>query len=159
MFGNGLEIAGTTTIRVRSPTVVLGKAGSVVGALCAAAPIAIFRGSSARPSATGPNRQAGTTAAGSAWLEHCHESMKQRQLFFSLVALLFVRLCWAVCFWWMHRISSRQDALLKELHEMTRRIEKLSRREHDLISDVHPKVKEIKEDVENVREAVSPEND
>src|SRR5215831_18020788 len=73
MFGNGLEIAGTTTIRVRSPTVVLGKAGSVVGALCAAAPIAIFRGSSARPSATGPNRQAGTTAAGSAWLEHCHE--------------------------------------------------------------------------------------
>src|SRR5215472_14772655 len=73
MSGNGLEIAGTTTIRVRSPTVVLGKAGSVVGALCAAAPIAIFRGSSARPSATGPNRQAGTTAAGSAWLEHCHE--------------------------------------------------------------------------------------
>jgi len=68
-------------------------------------------------------------------------------------------LCWAVCFWWMHRISSRQDALLEELHEMTRRIEKLSRREHDLISDVHPKVKEIKEDVENVREAVSPEND
>src|SRR5262249_39083868 len=45
-------------------------------------------------------------------------------------------LCWAVCFWWMHRISSRQDALLEELHEMTRRIEKLSRREHDLISDV-----------------------
>ena len=68
-------------------------------------------------------------------------------------------LCWAVCFWSMHRISSRQDGMLEELHEMTRRIEKLSQKEHDLISDVHPKVKEIKEDVENVREAISPKND
>src|SRR2546430_2531032 len=30
--------------------------------------------------------------------------------------------CWCVCFWWMHRISSRQDSMLKELHEMTERI-------------------------------------
>ena len=65
--------------------------------------------------------------------------------------------CWCVCFWWMHRISSRQDALLEELHEMTTRIEKLSQSEHDLIRDVHPKVGEIKEHVEDVREAVSPE--
>jgi hypothetical protein len=65
--------------------------------------------------------------------------------------------CWAVCFWWMHRISSRQDAMLEELHEMTTRIEKLSKAEHDLISDVHPQVSEIKEHVENVREVVSPE--
>ena len=64
---------------------------------------------------------------------------------------------WAVCFWWMHRISSRQDAILEELHEMTTRIEKLSQSEHDLISDVHPQVSEIKEQVENVREVVSPE--
>ena len=64
-------------------------------------------------------------------------------------------LCWIVCFWWMHRISSRQDATLEELHEMTARIEKLSRAEHDLISDVHPQVSEIKEKVENVREVVS----
>jgi hypothetical protein len=64
--------------------------------------------------------------------------------------------CWCVCFWWMHRISSRQDAMLEELHEMTERIEKLSQAEHDLIRDVHPKVGEIKEHVENVREAVSP---
>jgi hypothetical protein len=63
-------------------------------------------------------------------------------------------LCWAVCFWWMHRISSRQDALLEELHQMTRRVETLSQREHDLISEVHPQVNEIKEHVENVREAV-----
>jgi hypothetical protein len=65
--------------------------------------------------------------------------------------------CWCVCFWWMHRISSRQDSLLEELHEMTTRIEKLSQAEHDLIRDVHPKVGEIKEHVEDVREAVSPE--
>jgi len=65
--------------------------------------------------------------------------------------------CWCGCFWWMHRLSSRQDAMLEELHEMTRRIEKLSQAEHDLISEVHPQVGEIKEHVQNVREAVSPE--
>jgi hypothetical protein len=66
-------------------------------------------------------------------------------------------LCWIVCFWWMHRISSRQDAMLEELHEMTTRIEKLSQAEHDLSSDVHPQVSKIKEHVENVREVVSSE--
>ena len=55
----------------------------------------------------------------------------------------------------MHRISSRQDSLLEELHEMATRIEKLSQAEHDLIRDVHPKVGEIKQRVEDVREAVS----
>jgi hypothetical protein len=65
--------------------------------------------------------------------------------------------CWCVCFWWMHRISSRQDALLKELHEIATRIEDLSRAEHDLIREVHPQVGEIKEHVENVRDAVAPE--
>jgi hypothetical protein len=64
--------------------------------------------------------------------------------------------CWAVCFWWMHRISSRQDAMLKELHEMTQRVERLSKTGHDLIRDVHPQVGEIKEQVETVKEAVSP---
>jgi len=66
-------------------------------------------------------------------------------------------LCWIVCFWWMHRISSRQDAMLEELHGMTKRIERLSQAEHDLISDVHPQVSEIKEHVENVRQVVSSE--
>jgi hypothetical protein len=63
--------------------------------------------------------------------------------------------CWCVCFWWMHRISSRQDAMLKELHEMTTRIEHLSKAEHDLIREVHPQVSEIKEQVEDVKDAVS----
>ena len=66
--------------------------------------------------------------------------------------------CWVVCFWWMHRISARQDVLLKELHDMTQRIERLSAAEHDLIREVHPQVSEIKERVENVAEAVGSED-
>jgi hypothetical protein len=66
--------------------------------------------------------------------------------------------CWGVCFWWMHRISSRQETTLKELHEMTARIERLSKVEHDLIREVHPTVGEIKESVEDVADAVSPES-
>jgi hypothetical protein len=62
--------------------------------------------------------------------------------------------CWAVCFWWMHRLSSKQEMMLKELHDMTERIEKLSKAEHDLIKEVHPKVEEIKESVEDVSDAV-----
>ena len=65
--------------------------------------------------------------------------------------------CWAVCFWWMHRLSSRQEAMLKELHAMTTRIERLSKVEHDRIKEVHPKVSEIKQSVENVADAVSNE--
>ena len=63
--------------------------------------------------------------------------------------------CWIVCFSWMHRISARQDAMLKELHEMTTRIEQLSKTEHDLIREVHPKVGEIKEHVEDVAQKVA----
>jgi cell division protein FtsB len=58
--------------------------------------------------------------------------------------------CWIVCFWWMHRISSRQDALLVELHEQTNRIEELSKKEHDLIREVHPQVNEIKASVAEI---------
>ena len=45
--------------------------------------------------------------------------------------------------------------MLKELHEMTSRIEELSQAEHKLIQDVHPQVGEIKENVETVADAVS----
>lgn len=48
--------------------------------------------------------------------------------------------------------------MLKELHGMTERIEKLSKIEHDLIRDVHPQVGEIKEKIEDVAEAVSSES-
>jgi hypothetical protein len=75
----------------------------------------------------------------------------------ALILTVVATACWGICFWWMHRLSTRQEAMLEELHEMTRRIEKLSQVEHDLISEVHPQVGEIKEHVQNVREAVSPE--
>jgi uncharacterized protein YoxC len=75
----------------------------------------------------------------------------------ALVLSCIGTVCWVVCFWWMHSISSRQDAMLEELHEVTTRIEKLSQAEHDLIRDVHPKVSEIKEHVQDVKEVVSAE--
>ena len=65
--------------------------------------------------------------------------------------------CWVVCFWWMHRISSKQEVMLRELHDVTKRIEKLSQAEHDLIREVHPTVEEIKESVKDVSDAVSPQ--
>jgi hypothetical protein len=47
---------------------------------------------------------------------------------------------WVICFWWMYRISARQEALLKELHE-------LARTQHDILREVHPEVGEIREHV------------
>jgi t-SNARE complex subunit (syntaxin) len=58
----------------------------------------------------------------------------------------------------MHRISSRQDALLKKLHGMTTRIEQLSKAEHELIQEVHPQVGVIKDQVENVAQAVKTDD-
>jgi hypothetical protein len=62
--------------------------------------------------------------------------------------------CWAVCFWWMHRISAKQNDLLEKLGEQGKRIEKLSRIEHDLIKEVHPQVNEIKEGMEEMMATV-----
>ena len=47
---------------------------------------------------------------------------------------------WVICFWWMRRISARQDALLMELKE-------LAKTQHDILKEVHPDVGEIKEHV------------
>jgi hypothetical protein len=44
---------------------------------------------------------------------------------------------WVMCFWWMHRISARQDALLTELKE-------LAKVQHNILREVHPDVGEIK---------------
>ena len=66
--------------------------------------------------------------------------------------------CWVVCFWWMHRLSGRQQAMLEELHEVTKRIEKLSKAEHDMLQEVHPAVEKIKESVKDVADAVSAED-
>jgi hypothetical protein len=67
--------------------------------------------------------------------------------------------CWAVCFWWMYRLSSRQETMLKDLHNVAKRIEKLSKAEHDLIREVHPKVEEIKESVKDVSDAVATQSE
>src|SRR5471032_232082 len=63
-------------------------------------------------------------------------------------------ICWGVCFWWMHRLSTNQNALLEQLRDQGKRIEKLSKIEHDLIKEVHPQVSEIKVGMDEVIAAV-----
>jgi hypothetical protein len=63
-------------------------------------------------------------------------------------------MCWGICFWWMGRISAKQNHLMDQLREQGRRIEKLSRVEHDLIKEVHPQVGEIKEGMNEMIAAV-----
>jgi uncharacterized protein (UPF0335 family) len=58
--------------------------------------------------------------------------------------------CWPACFWWMHRISTKQNFLLAQLREQGKRIERLSEAEHDLIKEVHPQVSEIKEGMDQM---------
>jgi len=62
--------------------------------------------------------------------------------------------CWGVCFWWMHRLSVKQNSLLDQLRAQGQRIEKLSKIEHDLIKEVHPQVNEIKEGMDEMMAAV-----
>jgi hypothetical protein len=62
--------------------------------------------------------------------------------------------CWGVCFWWMHRLSVKQNSLLDQIREQGQRIEKLSKIEHDLIKEVHPQVNEIKEGMDEMKAAV-----
>jgi hypothetical protein len=62
--------------------------------------------------------------------------------------------CWVVCFWWMYRLSLKQNRLLDRLTEQGKRIERLSKIEHDLIKEVHPQVGEIKESMNEVIAAV-----
>jgi hypothetical protein len=57
----------------------------------------------------------------------------------------------------MRRLSVKQNALLDQLREQGKRIEKLSKIEHDLIKEVHPQVNEIKEGMDEMR-AVAKEN-
>ena len=69
---------------------------------------------------------------------------------FALALALIGTLCWGVCFWWMHRLSTKQNALLEQLREQGKRIEKLSKMEHDLIKEVHPQVGEIKDGMDQM---------
>jgi hypothetical protein len=48
--------------------------------------------------------------------------------------------------------------MLKELHEVTSRIEAIAKAEHQLIREVHPAVDDIKESVQEVVAAVATSN-
>jgi hypothetical protein len=67
-------------------------------------------------------------------------------------------ICWGVCFWWMWRLSIKQNILLDQLREQGKRIEKLSKVEHDLIKEVHPQVNEIKEGMDAMIAVVKENN-
>ena len=66
--------------------------------------------------------------------------------------------CWVVCFWWMHRLSCRQQAMLEELQEVAKRIETLSKSEHDMLQEVKPAVEKIEKSVKDVAVAVSADD-
>jgi hypothetical protein len=61
--------------------------------------------------------------------------------------------CWIICFWWMHLISQKQNAMLEELHEQGRRIEQVSKEEHALVKELHPAVQNIEKVVGEVAES------
>ena len=63
--------------------------------------------------------------------------------------------CWGVCFWWMHRISVRQNATLKQLQQQAHRIEKVSQEEHAILNDLHPNVAAIQQKVGEVSDKVT----
>jgi hypothetical protein len=67
--------------------------------------------------------------------------------------------CWMLCFWWMHRISSRQDVVLRELRDQAARIEKLAKMEHDLVKEIHPKVASIEGDMSEVAGAIKADRE
>ena len=62
--------------------------------------------------------------------------------------------CWGVCFWWMHRISTRQNATLEQLQTQARRIEDISKAEHEILTDLHPSVQKIEKGVDQVSEKI-----
>ena len=56
----------------------------------------------------------------------------------------------------MHRISSRQNAVLEQLQKQARRIEHISKAEHDILTELHPSVQKIEKDLDEVSEKVTP---
>ena len=76
------------------------------------------------------------------------------RLFFDLVNVAGLA-CWPLCFWWMHRISARQDAMLTQLREQTRRIERVSEEEHEILTQLRPSVEKIERDLSEVSDKVT----
>lgn len=63
-------------------------------------------------------------------------------------------LCWGICFWWMHRISTRQNAVLDQLNQQANRIKKVSEEGHAILSEVQPNVEAIQKGVDAVAQKV-----
>jgi hypothetical protein len=72
--------------------------------------------------------------------------------FFNTISMVDIA-CWGICFWWMHRISARQNTVLKELQQQARSIEELSKEEHEILKELHPTVQKIEEGVDQVKES------
>lgn len=62
--------------------------------------------------------------------------------------------CWCICFWWMHRVSTRQDDMLDQLRRQARRIENVAKEEHAILTELHPNVEAIQKGVDEVTEKV-----
>jgi len=80
-------------------------------------------------------------------------------VFLSFLISLIDLACWILCFYWMFKLSRRQDSLLQAITEQTHRIERLSKAEHDLIKEVHPTVGEIKDKMEEVSTTLQQTNE
>ena len=76
------------------------------------------------------------------------------RLYYDFLAIADVA-CWSICFWWMHRISSRQDAVLDQLQKQAERIEKISKEQHAILAEVHPNVELIQKTVDEVSDDVA----
>lgn len=70
----------------------------------------------------------------------------------NLISVLDI-VCWGICFWWMHRISERQNTMLEELKQQAHSIEALSKEESEILKELHPTVQKIEEGVDQVKES------
>jgi hypothetical protein len=68
----------------------------------------------------------------------------------AFVVLAINTACWAIFFWWMHRISVQHQNILAELQEGTRQIERLTCAKYERICEVHPGFEEINGSPERV---------
>ena len=76
------------------------------------------------------------------------------RLYYDFLAIADVA-CWCLCFWWMHRISGPQDAVLDQLRKQAERIEKISKEQHAILAEVHPNVESIQQTVDEVSDDVA----
>jgi hypothetical protein len=51
--------------------------------------------------------------------------------------------CWPVCFWWMHRISSKQNGMLADLHAQQKKVREISDEGREIIKEIEPKVQKV----------------